>query len=47
MDTLGIEESLNTMAKASIMRRYGHALRKEVENEIVKALKFEVCTSSG
>ena len=29
MDTLGIKESLDRMAKASSMRWYGHALRKE------------------
>ena len=44
MDVLGIEESLDRMAKASSMRLrwYGHVLRKEDENVIVKAWKFEV-----
>ena len=42
MDTSGIKESLDRIAKASsIMRWYGHVLRKEDENVIVKALKFE------
>ena len=34
------------MAKASSMRWYGHALRKD-ENVIVKALKFEVSNGRG
>ena len=42
MDMLGIKESLDRMAKTSSMRWYGHVLRKEDENVIVKALKFEV-----
>ena len=37
MDMLGIKKSLNRMAKASSMRCYGHVLRKEEENAIVKA----------
>ena len=36
MDMLGIKESLNRMAKASNIRWYGHVLRKEDENVIVK-----------
>ena len=44
---LGMKESLNRMAKASSMRWYGHVLRKEDENLIVKALKFEVSGSRG
>ena len=49
MDMLGIKESLDRMAKASStsMRWYGHVLRKEDENVIVKALKFEVSGSRG
>ena len=35
------------MAKASSMRWYGHVLRKEYENVIVKALKFEVSGNRG
>ena len=35
------------MAKARSMRWYGHVLRKEDENVIVKALKFEVSGSRG
>ena len=35
------------MAKASSMWWYGHVLRKEDENVIVKALKFEVSCSRG
>ena len=42
---LGIKESLDRMAKASSMRWYGHVLRKEDENVIVKALKFEASGS--
>ena len=45
MDMLGIKEFLDKMAKASSMRWYGHVLRKEDENVIVKALKFEVSGS--
>ena len=39
MDMLGIKESLDRMAKASSMQWYGHVLRKEDENAIVKALE--------
>ena len=42
MDMLGVEESLDRMAKANSMRWYGHVLRKEDEIVMVKALKFEV-----
>ena len=35
------------MAKASSIRWYGHGLRKEDENVIVKALKFEASGSRG
>ena len=42
MDMLGIKKPLDRMAEASSMPWYGHVLRKEVENVIVKALKFEV-----
>ena len=44
---LGIKESLDRMAKVSSMGWYGHVLRKEDENVIAKALKFEVSGSSG
>ena len=47
MDMLGIKESLDRMAKASSTRWYGHVLRKEDKNVIVKALKFEVSSSRG
>ena len=47
MDMLGIKESLESMAKASSMRWYGHILRKEDENVIVKASKFEMSGSRG
>ena len=47
MDMLGLKESLDRMAKASSIRWYGHVLRKEDENVIVKALKFEVSCSRG
>ena len=47
MDMLGTKESLDRMAKASCMRWYGHVLRKQDENVIVKALKFEVSGSRG
>ena len=45
MDMLVIKESLDRMAKASSIRWYGHVFRKEDENVIVKALKFEVSGS--
>ena len=45
MDMLGIKEYLDRMAKASSIRWYGHVLRKEDENVIVKALKFKVSGS--
>ena len=44
---LGIKKSLDRMAKATSMLWYGHVLRKEDENVIVKALKFEVSGSRG
>ena len=44
---LGIKDSLKRMAKAGSMRWYGHVVRKEDENVIVKALKFEVSASRG
>ena len=47
MDMLGIKESLVRMAKASSIQWYGHVLRKEDENVIVKALKFEVSGNRG
>ena len=47
MDMLGMKESLDRMAKASSMRWYGHVLRKEDENVIEVALKFEVSGSRG
>ena len=47
MDMLGIKECLDKMAKASNMRWYGHVLRKEDENVMVKALNFEVSGSRG
>ena len=43
----GIKESLDRMAKASSVLWYGHVLRKEHENVIMKALKFEVSRSRG
>ena len=36
MDMLGMEKSWDRMVKASNMRWYGHALREEDKNEIVK-----------
>ena len=45
MDMLGVKKSLDRMAKASIIRWYSLVLRKEDENVIVKALKFEVSGS--
>ena len=47
MDILGIKESSDRMAKARSMQWYSHVLRKEDENVIVKALKFEVSDSRG
>ena len=47
MDMLGIKESLDKMAKANSMPQHGYGLRKEDENVIVKALKFEVSGSRG
>ena len=44
---LVVKESLDRMTKASRIRWYGHVLRKEDENVIVKALKFEVSGSRG
>ena len=44
---LGIKVSLGRMAKASSIRWYGHVLRKEDKNVIVKALKFGVSGRRG
>ena len=44
---LDIKESFDRMTKASSIRWYGHVLRKEDENVIVKALKFEVSGNRG
>ena len=47
MDMLGIKKSLDRIAKASSMWWYGHVVRKEDKNVIVKALKFEVSMGRG
>ena len=47
MNMLGIKEPLDRMTKASSMRWYGHVLRKDDENMIVKALKFERISIRG
>ena len=47
MDMLGIKESLDRMVKASSIQWFGHVLRKEDENVIVKALNFEVSGNKG
>ena len=44
---LGIKESLERMGKASSMRWYGYVLRKDDENVLAKALKFEMSDSRG
>ena len=44
---LGTKKSLDRTANASSMRWNGHVLRKEDENVIEKALKFEVNSSRG
>ena len=44
---LGIKGSLDNMAKASSMLRYGHVSRKEDKDVIMKALKFEVSGNRG
>ena len=46
MDTLGVKEFLNRMAKASSMRWYGHVLKKEDEHVIVKALNLKRVSGS-
>ena len=43
----GIKESLDWMVKVSSVRWYGHVLRKEDENVIVKVSKFKVSGSRG
>jgi len=42
MAMLGLEESLDRMAKASSMQWYGHVLRREDNNVLLKALHFEL-----
>jgi len=44
---LGLKESLNRMAKVSSMRWYGHALRREKEYVLLKALQFELLGRRG
>jgi len=40
MSILSLEESLDWMTKASSMRWYGHVLRRERINILLKALQF-------
>ena len=47
MDMLCIEECFRRMAKASCMRWSSPVLRKEDENVLVKALKFEMAGRRG
>ena len=47
MDMLGIKEFQDNMAKASSVLWYDHVLKKEDENLIMKALKFEMSSSRG
>jgi len=44
---LGVEESLDRMAKASSMRWYGHVLRREGNNVLLEALHFELLARIG
>jgi len=42
-----LEESLDRIAKASSMRWYGHILRREDNNVLLKALHFELSGRTG
>jgi len=47
MAMLGLEESLDRMAKASSMRWYSHVLRGEENNVLLEALHFELPGRTG
>jgi len=44
---LGLEKSLDRMAKVNSMRWYGHVLRREGNNVLLKALHFELLGRIG
>jgi len=47
MTMLGLEESLDRMAKVSSMQRCGHILRREDNNVLLKARHFELLDRIG
>ena len=42
MSVLGLNETVDKMAKANGVRWYGHVLRREVDDALRKALEFKV-----
>ena len=42
MDMLGLQETIDGLAKANGVRWYGHVLRREEDNVLKKALRFTV-----
>ena len=47
MQMLGLEESVDQLAKANSVRWYGHVLRREDEHALRRAFEFEVDGSRG
>ena len=47
MQMLGLEETVDQMAKANGVRWYGHVLRRDVDHVLRRALEFEVAGQRG
>ena len=42
MEMLGLRKTLDRMAKANVLRWYGHVIRREDDNILKKAIMMEV-----
>ena len=42
MEMLGLKETLDRMAKANGVRRYGHVIRRDDDNTLKKTMMMEV-----
>ena len=42
MEMLGLKKTLDRMAKANVVRWYGHVIRREDDNILKKAMMMEV-----
>ena len=47
MSLLGLKDTLDGLARASAMRRYGHVLRRDNDEVLKRALDFEVVGKRG